>query len=104
EQRVYSDDVVRNLPDFSEQSTLKKEWDIRKITVRKLIKYLEKKNEKLSILELGCGNGWLSHQLAASLNAEVFGVDVNETELLQGARIFKDDQNLSFLCADIFSV
>ncbi|HEV8514544.1 MAG TPA: class I SAM-dependent methyltransferase, partial [Cyclobacteriaceae bacterium] len=103
EQRIYSDEVVRNLPEFNKPDSLKDEWAIRKITLKKVTKYLEKKNSKLSILELGCGNGWLSHQLAKSLNAEILGVDVNETELLQGARIFKDYPNLSFLCADIFS-
>jgi len=103
EQRVYSDDVVRNLPEFNEDVSLKEEWAIRKNTLKKLIKYLEKKNEKLLILELGCGNGWLSHNLAKSLTAEILGVDVNEAELLQGATIFKNYQNLSFLYADIFS-
>jgi len=103
EQRVYSDEVVRNLPEFVEPGTLTKEWAIRKITLKKLITYLKKKKYKLLILELGCGNGWLSHQLASSLNVEVLGLDVNETELLQGAALFKDSQNLSFISADIFT-
>ena len=54
-------------------------------------------------LELGCGNGWLAHNLATSLNAEVCAVDVNETELLQGARVFNGQKNLCFVYANIFS-
>jgi len=104
ENRVYSDEVVRTLPEFNEPGDLKKEWDIRKITLIKLLNAFNKKKNKLSILELGCGNGWLSHHLASSLNAEVLGLDINETELLQGASLFKDYQNLSFMSADIFTV
>jgi len=102
EQRVYSDEVVRNLPEFGEPGTLNKEWGIRKITLKKLIGHLRKKEGSV-ILELGCGNGWLSHQLASSRNAEVVGLDINETELLQGASLFKDYQNLSFIYANVFT-
>jgi len=102
EQRVYSDEVVRNLPEFDKPGPLKKEWAIRKITLKKFFEYLRKK-ENSFILELGCGNGWLSHQLATLLKVEVVGLDVNETELLQGASLFKDNQNLSFMYADVFT-
>jgi 2-polyprenyl-3-methyl-5-hydroxy-6-metoxy-1,4-benzoquinol methylase len=95
EKRVYSDDVVRNLPDYDEHSQ-KKEWMIRKITMTKLISYFSEKDNKNLILELGCGNGWLSHQLAISLKADIVGLDINEVELLQGARLFGGCRNLSF--------
>ena len=95
--------MVQNLPEFDEHEALKKEWAIRRITLKNLLKYLRRKHHKRSILEVGCGNGWLSHQLASSLNVEVVGLDVNETELMQGARVFKDDRNLSFLSADVFT-
>jgi len=72
--------------------------------LNKLISYFEKKSGKLSILELGCGNGWLSHRLSTSLNAEILGIDVNEKELLQGAAIFKSHKKVSFMYADIYSV
>src|SRR5258705_10156806 len=104
ENRVYADEVVRNLPDLDMPQSLKNEWLIRKITMRKLITYFKKKDKKNLILELGCGNGWLSHQLAVSLNAEILGLDINETELLQGASLFGDCQNLTFIRGDIFTV
>jgi SAM-dependent methyltransferase len=102
EKRVYSDDVVRNLPDYDEHSQ-KKEWMIRKITMTNLISYFSKKDNKNLILELGCGNGWLSHQLAISLKADIVGLDINETELLQGARLFGGCRNLTFIHGDIFT-
>jgi 2-polyprenyl-3-methyl-5-hydroxy-6-metoxy-1,4-benzoquinol methylase len=103
EHRVYSDDVVQNLPEFNEPGPLKNEWSVRKMSLRRLIRRFKKKQHKLLILELGCGNGWLSHQLASSLNAEVLGLDINEAELLQGATLFRDNKNLSFMCADVFT-
>jgi ubiquinone/menaquinone biosynthesis C-methylase UbiE len=103
EDRVYSDDVLLKLPDFDGSDPLKKEWTIRKITLNKLISYFNKRHHKQLIIELGCGNGWLAHQLASSVNAEVIALDKNETELLQGARLFSGSQNLSFVYADIFT-
>jgi ubiquinone/menaquinone biosynthesis C-methylase UbiE len=103
EHRVYSDDVLLKLPDFDGSDPLKKEWTIRKITLNKLINYFNKKHHKQLILELGCGNGWLAHQLASSVNSEVVALDKNETELLQGARLFSGSQNLSFVYADVFT-
>ncbi len=104
EHRVYSDEVVRNLPAIAESHALRKEWLIRKITMKKLVEHFKKRNYKTLILELGCGNGWLCHHLAISLNAEILGLDINETELLQGAKLFGATQNLSFICADVFTV
>lgn len=103
ENRVYPDEVVRNLPEFKGSMALEKEWMIRKITMKKLIGYFEKKGG-LTVLELGCGNGWLSHQLARSLDADVAGLDVNQTELKQGAALFGDCPNLSFIEGDIFTI
>jgi SAM-dependent methyltransferase len=103
EHRLYSDEVVRSLPDFDGPLSLRKEWVIRKATMNKLIKYFRREESRKLILELGSGNGWLSHQLALSLHAEVLGMDVNETELLQGATLFRGTQNLLFMCADIFT-
>ena len=102
EHRNYDDPVIRALPEFDKHHPYKKEWDMRKSTLNYLIKYLKEPALPHYIMELGCGNGWLAHNLAASLNAEICAVDINEIELLQGARIFKDQQNLCFVYADIF--
>ena len=103
ENRIFSDDVVRKLPEMQNGHTFKFEWAARSETLKNLIRHLLSVGPLRYILEIGCGNGWLSYNLAASLNVEVCALDVNERELLQGARVFADVQNLSFIYADIFS-
>lgn len=103
ENRFYDDSVVKQLPELHSSHCYKKEWDMRKSTLNYLIKYLQESAFPQYVMELGCGNGWLAHNLAASLNAEICAVDINEIELLQGARIFNDLPNLSFVYTDIFN-
>jgi ubiquinone/menaquinone biosynthesis C-methylase UbiE len=103
ENRIFSDDVVRQLPDIKDDHPFKLEWDARRATLNKLIKCLASAVPLRNILEVGCGNGWLSYNLASSLKVEVCALDVNEKELLQGARVFADAKNLSFVYADIYS-
>ena len=101
ENRVHSDDTVRNLPEINHDHPNKREWEMRKNTVELLCSFLNTGNNT-NILELGCGNGWLSYNLARSLNADLCGVDINEKELLQGARVFSDQKNLCLAYANIF--
>jgi SAM-dependent methyltransferase len=101
ENRVYCDTDVTALPEINVEHPNKKEWKMRKTTLRKLISDL-KDVTAMNILELGCGNGWLSNNLALSLNAEICAVDVNKTELVQGARVFRSQQHVSFVYGDIF--
>ncbi|MBT1698972.1 class I SAM-dependent methyltransferase [Fulvivirgaceae bacterium PWU4] len=103
EKRVYTDSVVKELPSIAPDHHLKKEWKIRQTSLRKLCGYLEAKKSPKRILELGCGNGWLSHHLALLANTEVLGMDLNETELLQAASVFNPVNRLSFAYADIFT-
>ncbi len=42
-----------------------------------------------SILEIGCGNGWLSARLAVA-GHHITGLDTGATELAQAARVFSD--------------
>jgi len=104
ENRIYTDDIVKELPEISSSHFFKKEWEMRKSTLKILVEYLKADNSaERRILELGCGNGWLSNNLAVRLKAEICAVDVNEIELLQGARVFGTQQNLCFVYTDNFS-
>jgi ubiquinone/menaquinone biosynthesis C-methylase UbiE len=68
-----------------------------------LKEYLQKKERPLNILEVGCGNGWLSHQLTTIEGSVVEAVDVNRIELDQAARVFAGVKNLNFIYGDIGS-
>jgi ubiquinone/menaquinone biosynthesis C-methylase UbiE len=104
EERVYRDKVVRELPEISDNHPLSREWQIRKVSMEKLLQHLKTRENCKTILELGCGNGWLSSHLAANLQAEICGMDINDVELSQASDVFSNHTNLSFLFADVFSV
>jgi ubiquinone/menaquinone biosynthesis C-methylase UbiE len=100
EGRIYSDEEVKQLPAVPDGHPLAKEWKIRSFSVGRLTRYLEKKSTSLKILEVGCGNGWLSHRLALLQNSEVTGIDINSFELKQANRVFSR-KNLDFIYGDI---
>jgi len=101
ENRLYPDEEVMKLPDTSPGHTHYREWQMRKHSVRRLLRYLNGKKRALDVLEIGCGNGWLSHQLAEIPGTWVTGLDINFTELQQAARVFNDDPNLVFIHGDL---
>jgi len=102
EGRIYTDEEVKLLPKIPAGHPLAFEWKIRKKSSEKLVKYLSSKKLPLTILEIGCGNGWLSYSLAKIAGSEVTGLDINLTELNQATNVFSDQLNLQFVYADIF--
>ncbi|HTI93882.1 MAG TPA: class I SAM-dependent methyltransferase [Puia sp.] len=101
EGRLYADDQLFRLPDINEDHPHWREWQVRKRSARRLTDLLTCRKKPLRILEVGCGNGWLSHQLAEIPGVRVTGLDINFTELQQAARVFSDDPNLRFIQGDI---
>lgn len=100
EQRIYSDEEVRMLPHVSSAHPYYKEWLIRKRSADKLTHYLRKKKKELNILEVGCGNGWLSNKLSKLPGSRVTGIEVNTWELQQADRVFTSQHNLRFVHGD----
>jgi ubiquinone/menaquinone biosynthesis C-methylase UbiE len=103
EQRIYSDEMVLNLPDVPDEHPHYTEWLLRKRSAKKLVQWLQKKQQPLQILETGCGNGWLSKQLSTVWGSNVIGNDINFTELQQAANVFSSTPNLHFIYGDIRS-
>lgn len=101
EKRLYTDEEVARLPDIDANHIHSKEWRIRKNSVNRLVAYLAKRKEPLKILEIGCGNGWLSHRLSKIKHTEVTGLDINLPELNQAARAFAHLNNLQFIYGDV---
>ena len=102
EGRLYSDDIVANFPLIPARHRFAAEWRARAKSASRLARYLSARPKPLFILELGCGNGWLSNLLSKAGHT-VLGMDQNRHELKQAARVFGRRSHLSFFEADIFS-
>ena len=96
EGRIYSDKEVAGLPEIDNGHRHYYEWQIRKSSSDRLVKYLAKKQKALEILEIGCGNGWLSAKLSTIPLSRVAGIDINDDELNQAKRVFNKIENLEF--------
>jgi|ERR1700733_10080540 len=103
ENRLYTDEELEKLPDIDSGHTHYREWLMRKRSSQRLVRYLAARKKSMDILEIGCGNGWLSRQFANIPGSQVTGVDINFTELQQAARVFNDNPNLVFIHGDIRS-
>ena len=103
EQRLYSDEDLRKLPFINRQHPHFEEWRSRNHSCKSFIRYLQKYRTPVSILEVGCGNGWLSNQISTTLGTDVTGIDVNRTEIEQAQRVFENDSNLRFYWGDLQS-
>lgn len=88
EQRVYTDTQLKLLPRIAPGHIHAGEWKVRERSADRLIAYLRKKRKPLNILEIGCGNGWLSAKLAGLKNSRVTGLDINGVEINQAKRVF----------------
>ena len=104
EGRILNEDLIAKLPIVPAGHPLYKEWKIRKRSSRKLLYHIRKSPQLSNILEVGCGNGWLTALLATVARGEVCGIDVNRIELRQARKIFSPGKrNLNFLYGDICS-
>ena len=102
EGRIFSDDLVKKLPYLPNTHTLHKEWLYRASMQNRFCNYLASRKRTVSLLDIGCGNGWFAHKLKIALpNAQIFGLDVNKTELEQAASLFSGEK-VTFLYGDIF--
>lgn len=102
EGRLLPDSIVAELPSVPGDHPRRAEWLVRRRSAERLVRFLEKKRVH-RVMEIGCGNGWLASYLCNALAADCCGVDVNERELEQAAKIFSHDGNPSFVCGDIHS-
>ena len=97
---IYTDEMVLTLPDINKFAVHATEWKYRKISAERILKYLERTKAE-NILELGCGNGWFANLISKRKKSITVGVDINETELIQAARLFSKEHTL-FVYGDIF--
>jgi ubiquinone/menaquinone biosynthesis C-methylase UbiE len=91
------------LPGLSKGHPRYRDWEGRVTSSSRLIRYLAGNKKAAHILEIGCGNGWLSHQLSSVPGSRVIGLDPNLNELRQAARVFRHQSNLKFIYGDFYS-
>jgi SAM-dependent methyltransferase len=104
EGRIYTDDQLRALPDIDADHKHYKEWAFRKKSWLRLRDYLAKtfKQRPLRILDIGCGNGWMTHLLHQE-GYHATGADLNLHELMQAENVFGCSETLRWVYADIFN-
>jgi len=101
EKRVLSISEIQQLPYPDITNANYNEWKLRKKSIERFLHYLRKKKMPLRILDIGCGNGFMTHLMAGE-NNEAVGVDVNLTELKQAAIAFPG-KNLKWYYLDILN-
>lgn len=100
EGRIITNAELQQLPYLPATSQHYKEWQLRAGNFERLKNYLSKKGKGLRILEIGCGNGWLSHRLFQEGHT-VTGLDLNLIELEQAEATFGTEDRLQWVYADI---
>ncbi|MCB1052689.1 MAG: class I SAM-dependent methyltransferase [Acidobacteria bacterium] len=100
EGRVQSPESLRSLPSVQTDHPHFQEWRIRAESARLLVADLKSRCAK-RVLELGCGNGWLSFYLAQHLEASVCGLDQSIPELEMAVQVFGEQPNLQFAYGDV---
>lgn len=87
EGRILSLEEIRKLPYPDKSDKNYSEWQLRQRSIRRLVEYINTKQKALRILDIGCGNGFMTNLLAGQEHRAV-GVDVNLTELKQAVQAF----------------
>jgi SAM-dependent methyltransferase len=100
---LYTDREVAQLPYLITLHPRYREWTGRIASTDRVIRYLSTFKKEAGILEIGCGNGWLSHRLADVPGSRVIGLDPNLGELRQAARVFRKQRNLKFMYGEFYS-
>ena len=98
--RLYSDEIVRQLPDIPGDHPLKQEWAARADSLGRLADHVARFWRDLRVLDLGCGNGVPATRAMAE-RWRVTGVDVSPVQVARARTLVPD---AAFVCGDMAEV
>lgn len=80
-----------------------------KLTLSGLKKLLPNKNQLVTIIDVGCGNGDMLRQIADygkanGYNLNLIGIDANAFTIKYASQLSSDYPNINYLCEDIFTI
>jgi len=102
EGRVLTNNQVSKLPFTTTVHSHHNEWKLRAKSYKRLLSVI-KKRKPVTLLDIGCGNGWLIGNLGKEFsNCEFTGVDLNRIELKQASQLFGND-NTRFCYFDLIN-
>lgn len=101
EGRVYADAEVRKLPLAPGDHRHADEWIMRADSAQHFQAYVAGRAGEITLLEIGCGNGWRVNRLAALPHCTAVGLDIERLELEQGARVFGGRDALIFAYGEV---
>lgn len=96
-------DAIRQWPHVPSNHPHARLWAWRRRSLARLMQHLQRElPPTANILDLGCGNGWMSNRLAALPGTTIWACDVNIPELELGAAVFPLP-NIKWVYADVFN-
>lgn len=80
-----------------------------KLSLSGLKKLLPNKNQLVTIIDVGCGNGDMLRQIADygkanGYNLNLIGIDANAFTIKYASQLSADYPNINYLCEDIFTI
>jgi SAM-dependent methyltransferase len=101
EGRRLPDALVATLPDVPRTDPRSHEWRQRADSCARLVAYVRTLPRPVTIVDVGCGNGWVASRMARTDGARVVGIDAVADELDQARRVFGSQPRLEFVCAEV---
>ncbi|OQY08736.1 MAG: malonyl-[acyl-carrier protein] O-methyltransferase BioC [Fusobacteriia bacterium 4572_132] len=95
EKKIVAKNFSRGAKTYDEYALVQKEM------AKKLNKLLKKNNEKLEILEIGCGTGLFTKLILKKYpNAEITLIDISEGMIQESKEKFKNKNNIIYIVGD----
>ena len=97
EGRLLDDALVARLPSLPASHPLAGEWALRGQTAARFMTWLEATPAPRTVLDIGCGTGWLTAVISGVPGTQAIGIDLEGPELDQARRVFVQPDGPAFV-------